>query len=884
MRRVHLTTCVVDLSRGQAVRTDGLVVPLAEREVALVSYLVRHAPRAVSRDELLAEVWGFGPEVRSRAADTAIRRLRAKLEANPEAPEHFLTVHGEGYRLRLEDVAPTPTNLAAEDRPIVGRAAEVAELLELVRGPGLVTVVGPPGIGKTRLALAVAHASERPGGSWFCDLSDCADAMGVLQALGTALEVPLSGTRGVEGGVERLGYALDARGEALLVVDNCEQVAPQVAQILTQLAALAPETALLCTSRVPLRGEAERCVQPGLLPVDDAVTLFLRTARDVRPDYAPEGPELEDVVELVERLERLPLALVLAGGRMGALSPRGMLRRLEHRFRLLTSAARDAPDRSRTLRASVEVSWELLEAPERSALARCSVFRGGFTREAARQVIGAGADAALDTLVRHSLLRSDGTRLTAYAFVREFAEEALGAGLEGARGRHGAVFAELARVDRELVQLGPEWENLRAAARWAVASRVAEVAVPTTLAALALASRRGPLDAAVALAESCLALELAPADRLNLLAPLATARGRLGMHDGTPELFEEALASAESCGPAEQSRALRSRGMYRRRCGDQPGALSDLERAVQVARAVPEEQVLDQALSSLGILYREHSRRAESRACYEEVRARGTDRANLLHALGNLALLERREGRYARARALYEEAGQVAGDLHDLFGESVVMIGLGNLALDLGELDRAQAAYERSAELSRRLGLLHDHGAAEGNLGLVHRCRGDLAAARHHTERALAAFEKLADARHIAIARGNLGEVHMLAGELEQAEALMGGAVETLLQLRDVHGAAELQTTFAEIALRSGRRSDALERVEAAVAGARDSGNPLSLALALCALARVLHALGRDIEAVRSEALSLAAELGGAVELTAAMDGLRALSPAGPSQ
>jgi predicted ATPase/class 3 adenylate cyclase len=375
-------------------------------------------------------------------------------------PQHLYQLEADG----LESAFPPPRSggrpsaLPKAASPLVGRVAEIDELAGLVRdGSRLITLTGPGGTGKTRLALAAAEELEPDfsDGATFVELAPVADAALVLPTIAAALGVnELSG--------QSLDRLLGAR-HMLLVLDNFEHLltaAPEVAAVLEA----GPEIVVLATSRAPLRITAERTFPVPPLPRDDAVALFVERAR------AAAAPE---IAELCGRLDGLPLAIELAAARASVLSPAAILARLERRLPLLTSSMRDVPDRQRTLRAAIEWSCDLLDDEARLLFARLSVFAGGFTLEAAESLGGDVID-SLAALFDHSLLQREGERYAMLETIREYARELLARSGEEdeLRERHAVQFLEVAeaaysgRIERETHWadvLEAELDNLRAA-------------------------------------------------------------------------------------------------------------------------------------------------------------------------------------------------------------------------------------------------------------------------------------------------------------------------------------------------------------------------------------------------------------------------------------
>ena len=320
-----------------------------------------------------------------------------------------------GSRPLPEAIVPT---LPAAVTSLIGRGSEAASVRsQLRRGEArLVTLTGPPGIGKTRLALAVAAAlsADFPDGVVFAGLAPIADAGLVAATILQALNVH---DIGGPSPAERLKHLLRQK-RMLLVLDNFEQVidaAPLVGELLESC----PGLSVLATSRLPLhlRGEHEFPVPPLALPDGDtelmrridvetlggfpAVALFVARARAVRPDFALTAENAPVVVEICRRLDGLPLAIELAAARCKVLTAQAMLGRLEHRLRLLTDGARDAPERQRTLRAAIAWSHELLSPQERVLFRRLGVFVGGCTLGAAERVYDAAGDIGARCARRH---------------------------------------------------------------------------------------------------------------------------------------------------------------------------------------------------------------------------------------------------------------------------------------------------------------------------------------------------------------------------------------------------------------------------------------------------------------------------------------------------
>ncbi len=400
----------------------------------------------------------------------------------------------------LKTLDARPNNLQTQPTPLLGREREVEQVCAQLRREGvrLLTLTGPGGTGKTRLALqgAADLLDDYKDGVFFVALAPLSDPTLVVSTIAQALGVKESGGRSV---LQCLQDYLREK-TLLLALDNFEQVAaaaPQVAGLLAD----APRLNILVTSRIPLhlRGEHEFAVPPLALPDFKhlpalaaltqyaAVELFIERAQAVRPDFAVNNDNAPAVAEICVRLDGLPLAIELAAARVKLLSPQAMLVRLEEPLKLLTGGARDLSARQQTLRGAIAWSYDLLDENEKRLFRRLAVFVGGCTLEAAEAVCHGGVDLRADvfdgiaSLVDKSLLRQeeapDGEpRFFMLETIREYAQERLTESGEELQNRHAEFFlnfAEQAEIEihgfqqlKWLDRLEVEHDNLRAALGW----------------------------------------------------------------------------------------------------------------------------------------------------------------------------------------------------------------------------------------------------------------------------------------------------------------------------------------------------------------------------------------------------------------------------------
>jgi predicted ATPase len=379
------------------------------------------------------------------------------------------------YQLGTDDFPPlkslTQTNLPIQPAPFVGRERELEEVLGLVNAHRLVTLTGAGGSGKTRLALQAAAelAGEYVDGVWFVSLAAVADAEFVEATIAQVV-----GAR-----EEDLEEFLRER-DLLLLLDNLEHLLPAVAPTVARLGAR-----VLATSRERLNVAGEQEYEVATLPLEDAVALFTQRARQLRPSFAPDG----QVAEVARRLDGLPLALELAAALVKVLTVEQIAARLDESLAVLTMGTRDAPERQRTLRATIDWSYELLSVEEQRALSRLGVFAGSFDLEAAETVVDADLE-VVASLVDKSLLRQTAEgRFFMLETIRAYSLERLEqSGFAGAiRQRHAEWVGDIARVAREelrgerqaelLDRLTLEHANIRAALAFAIDSGDAQLAL-----------------------------------------------------------------------------------------------------------------------------------------------------------------------------------------------------------------------------------------------------------------------------------------------------------------------------------------------------------------------------------------------------------------------
>jgi predicted ATPase/DNA-binding SARP family transcriptional activator len=466
----------------------------AESVTELTDLVAAHPLRERLVAALMRSLVAAGRDAEAMLVFQRTRETLAESLGVDPSPElsalHVALLRGEVGRR-----ADRRTNLRAELTSFVGKDADVAAVRELVAGHRLVTLIGPGGSGKTRLATETARTllDGLPDGAWLVELAAIGPDGDVAQATlaGLGLRDALLGAPPNAELIDRLVAAIRQR-DVLLVLDNCEHLIESAATFVHRMLGECRQLRILATSREPLgiTGEALWPVEP--LPADPAVRLLLDRARAIRPDFAADPRTMEHICRT---LDGMPLAIELAAARLRALTLDQLAGRLDDRFRLLTGGSRTGLPHHKTLRAVVDWSWELLTDDERTVLRRLSVFADGASLEAAEQVCGGDTDALLTALVEKSLVVNDGGRYRMLGTIKEYAAQRLAEAGEADRARHThlAFFTELAEAAEPQLRraeqvkwiavLDAEHDNLGAAMRGALAAGEAPAAMRLAAAA-----------------------------------------------------------------------------------------------------------------------------------------------------------------------------------------------------------------------------------------------------------------------------------------------------------------------------------------------------------------------------------------------------------------
>jgi len=704
-----------------------------------------------ARESLLADLGVEpGPQLRALQADVLAQAPSLELDA-PATP-------------RAVDLRPAQPPLPARRADVLGRDGDVRAVIHLLRRDDvrLLTVAGPGGVGKTTLAIEVAHqlAGEHADGATFVNLAALSDPDAVADTVLHALGLTPEPGAGAKATLCRLaGYR-----EQLLVLDNFEQLLA-AAPLLAELLESAPRLKLLVTSRaaLDLRAEHRYCLNPLALPDSSlpatviaapATALFIARATARDPAFALTTENADAIAAVCSRVDGLPLAIELAAARAGALSPQEIARRLDSVLTSLGSGARDTPDRHRTMRATMDWSYELLDAPQRAAFAELSVFAGGCTIDAAEHVTSATLE-VLEGLVAHSMLRRraapDGTtRVAMLEPVREYAAERLAARADAAAvaDRHSAWYLDLA-----------------------------ESAAPRLLAADQLAWQRR-LDAEAHNLLEVLEREhrAGDAERVLRLAIALREWWRRGRAAPGRMWSERGLAAATDLAPALRADALTTVGQLSAQQGDVAYALGCAGEALELYDAAG-------------------------------------DRRGRTIALVAIAVCRLLIGEHQAARAAAADAVDGARDL----GAWPLGYALIAQAVTAPDPAAAKPIAERAASLLQRAGDARARAWLYGDLGYKALEHGALDDAREHIQRSMGLAEQLADDVHYTFDVEHMALWALETGDDVGAAAGLGRALTRYFRYGIHRPICETLVALATIAARTGQRARGAELLGAAV-------------------------------------------------------------------
>lgn len=694
----------------------------------------------------------------------------------------------------------------------VGRDADLDRIRTVFNSKRLITLWGPAGIGKTRLALEYANRTATE--SLFVDLSSAQSLGTICETVANALDIVLPTGRESDQVSVRLGHALAARGPLLLVLDNFERITPWAVDTVGRWMLEAPLVRFLVSSRerLRLRGEAIIELGPLSLPTDaefaasEAVQLFLLKAQAEEDSFELTAENAPRIAELVQKLEGIPLAIELAAARLPLLGVDGLISRLGKRLDVLAGGFRDSEPRQATLRTALEWSWDLLTEDDQRALVECSLFPGAFSLSSAEAVLSAkDVLSRLDSLRGKSLVRVLGAgKLGLFECVRELADEHH-ADVDPdrlAESRHTAHFLARASATHE--------QNLDEPLEPELRDNVV-AALKRELGRLEQTSREGNVGLGAKGAGDLMPQSFnqgAARERVvRALLAIEPALARRGPADLLLELLERTMLVAADVRPELAAPLLAARGRAAQVRGRADEARARFEQGIQLAESAKLFAIQAAIVTDLGVLNHEQRELSHARECYDLAMSRlegQGDRRAEGRLLANLGALLHDLRQFDAARERYKDALRVLCDVGVVRLQGIVQVNLGVLEQEQGDLDTALAHYEIGLRLLERAGDRRLEAIALGNLGTLQHERGQLESAQNYHARALVALRTTGDVRSETLARGRLALVLAALGQNSASRGLLAEA-----ELAINSGGDALAAAFVDLAWGGAEVSDA---------------------------------------------------------------------------
>jgi diguanylate cyclase (GGDEF)-like protein len=658
-------------------------------------------------------------------------------------------------------------NLPVALTSFVGRVRETEEVKQQLGRARLLTIAGPGGIGKTRLALQAAAEQMRryPDGIFFVPLASSVLSPRVIPGIADAVGLSFTGRRDAK--AELLDFLREK--ELLLVIDSFERPVQEDTHLVREILSEAPNVTVLATSRerlnikgevvLPLQGlRYERGIPEDKVEGRSAVQLFVQNARRAAPRFSLDEQTKQAVDRICELVEGNPLAIEIAGSWTAALSCEEIAEEISQSLDFLSTRAKDVPQRHRSLRAVFESSWQHLSNDEKEALRRLSVFPGGFLRDAAAHVAGAGPVLLL-SLADKSIVRRDASgRHSIPKMIRQYAEQELRADpteLEETADRLAEYYAAFLGERQHhlyggeqkefLREIGEEIENVRVAWNRAVdRGRPEEVEKYIS-----------SLDAFFHV--RCRFQEGADTFR--------AAEERLRDHPDSSKVIRGSLGVL-------LGRLLGGQGSFHHAL-NQPGeARSLLQNSLNVLDRCSAEQEMTHSYTVLGHVSRREGKHLEARQCYERalsIAERTGDQSAISRNLSNLSDVAFTSGDYGETRRLLERSLAISEKIRDRWGHASALNSLGNLADLLGDCLEAQRRYEESLSIYREIEDRDGTAVVLGNLGNIARRRGRFEESKRRYRESLQIYKDIGNTDGQAYDLNSLGDICLLLGEHEEA-------------------------------------------------------------------------------------------------------------------
>ncbi len=739
-----------------------------------------------------------------RQYETCRRILAAELGVAPHQETTALY-----QRIRAAGSA-RPHNLPEQPTPFVGRETELAEIADRLENPAcrLLTLVGPGGIGKTRLALQAATEALDAflHGAYLAPLAPVSSVEFLVPTVANALGFQFHGPR--EPAAQLVDYLREK--ELLLVMDSFEHLLHGTGW-LADLLASAPHVKILATSRerLNLRAEWLLCVAGLSYPPNgrtteqgcSAVQLFVQNASRVRADFSLSEENRPFVARICQLVEGMPLGIELAAAWVQMFSCEQIAQEIQRDLDFLTTPLRDVPERHRSIRAVFDHSWNRLSEMERDVFGKLSVFRGGFGPEAATKVAGASRPVLAALLDKSLLHQLPSERYDMHELLRQCAAEKLDqvpAMAEKTPGLHSAYYADFLQQREKrlksteqkdaLEEIGAEIDNVRMGWRWAVERREDEIVQKY----------------------------------LDSLYYFYIVRGWFQEGEGA---FERAATRFGADSPSDEDaltgrpgavlgRAMARQGRFAFHLGHYEKARKLCQTGLAISRRLGDWENVAFALLNLGCVSHVLGEYVEARQlCQDSLSSYRDlgDQPGVAFCLNNLGNVARAQGEYDAARRLYQDCFAIRRKIGDAQGTAIALNNLSNVAEALGEYAEAQRLYRECLAICQEIGYQPGMAASLTNLGYVAWKLGECAEAKRLHQESLAIKRELGDRRSIALSLINIGEVTCTRGEFQASRAYLAEALKLAAELQLVPVILEALMGMAALLAKTGQEGQALE-------------------------------------------------------------------------
>lgn len=820
-------------------------------------------------------------------------------------PEHIYQATAPGLLSdfpALKSLDIFPHNLPLQLTSFVGREKEILQVKRLLLGDRFVTLTGPGGTGKTRLALHIAAELLElfPDGVWLAEFASLSDPILVPQTVAAVLGIRESSGRPI---MALLTDFLRSK-ELLLILDNCEHLLPACAQLVSTLLQACPHLCIIATSREALNIPGELSFRVPSLSIPDtqhlpplpvltqyeAMQLFIERAEIIQPGFALTDTNAPAIAQICRRLDGIPLAIELAVARVKVMPVEQVTARLDNRFRLLTGGSRTALPRHQTLQALIDWSYDLLSEAERTLLRRLSIFAGGWTLEAAEAICageGLKHDEVLDILIQlvnKSLVISDHesdaeARYRLLETIRQYARERLleAGGGEEVRDRHLDYYLKFAeRSEPELRgpnqvvwldRLEKEVDNVRAALEWSLDVNV-EAGLRMASALLWFWHIRAGKSEGIDWLERALSADVQepygpalPPTRVLIRGKALNAAGSLMIMHGNAEracgLSEESLKLHQELGPSgRQGTAYAlwnlAQGASYREDLEQAEGLA--QKSLTLFREVGDKFGIAQCLDHLGSYALIRGDYAESKKIWEDdsaLRREIGDRDGIAWTLSCLANLAFWQGDYDQADTLYIESRNVFHEIGNRWGVSMALSGMGSVMLAQGEFERAAKLYEEALVYGREMGDQNTIAGRRYDLARVAWSRGEYEQAARIYEENLTTVHELSNKNAMAGTLYDLGSVAWVQGDLDLAAKRYEESLAIGQEMKGQYTVAYSLNGLGRVAFSRGDYDTAHALYTQALEMFRTTGNQWNITYSLEGLAALAVAQGEMRRAAR---------------------------------